>query len=197
MTEPLRIVIADDEAPLLQDLEETLRDMGHQVVGSARTGKELVSHCADTSPDLVITDIKMPDMDGLEAANRICAARPVPIVIVSAYHDPEYIERASREHVLAYLVKPITDDNLMASITIAMGRFRELQALLTETESMKRALEERKLIERAKGILMTRAALSEPDAFRRLQDLASTKHEKMAQIARGIITADEAFQSND
>ena len=95
---------------------------------------------------------------------------------------------------MAYLVKPINDDSLKASIHVAMRRFREFQALFAETDDLKRALEERKLIERAKGVLMKRGGLDEPDAFRRLQDLASTKHQKMVEIARSIITAEEAFQ---
>ena len=194
MNESLRIAIADDEPPLLQDLEETLVGMGHQVVATAQTGSDLVDRCCERTPDLVITDIKMPDMDGLEAASRIRETHPVPVVIVSAYHDPEFIERASQEHVMAYLVKPINDDSLKTSIHVAMRRFREFQALFEEADGLNRALEERKLIERAKGFLMKRGGLAEPDAFRRLQELASTKHQRMAEIAQSIITAEEAFQ---
>jgi two-component system, response regulator PdtaR len=104
MTERLRIVIAEDEPELLADLEETLADFGHEVVGKAQTGRQLVEQCRETSPDLVITDIKMPDLDGLEAAKLIRGTRPVPIVIVSAFHDPEFVERAMQDHVLAFLV---------------------------------------------------------------------------------------------
>ncbi len=193
MNQRLRIAIAEDEPELLADLAETLVEFGHEVVATAETGRALVERCRETSPDLVITDIKMPDMDGLEAAERLRTDGPVPIIIVSAYHDPEFIERALHEHVLAYLVKPIDDASLKASIALAMQRFREFQALEQETDSLRQALEDRKLVERAKGILMKRAELDEPAAFRRLQLLSSHKNIKMVEIARMIVTADEAL----
>jgi two-component system, response regulator PdtaR len=194
MNEPLRIAIAEDEPELLIDLEETLLEFGHEVVAKAQTGTELVERCRETEPDLVITDIKMPDMDGLEAAAQIRAMRPIPIVILSAYHDQEFIDRALKEHVLAYLVKPLNDQSLKTSIALAMQRFKEFQALENQAADMQQAMEDRKLIERAKGILMKRAELSEPDAFRRLQLLSSQKNKKMVDIARTIVEAEQAFE---
>jgi response regulator NasT len=193
MTERLRIVIAEDEPELLVDLEETLVELGHDVVGKAQTGQQLVERCRETSPDLVITDIKMPDLDGLEAAKQIRGNKPVPIVIVSAFHDPEFVERALQEHVLAFLVKPIGDAGLKASITLAMERFRQFQALQKQTDDLRQALEDRKVVERAKGILMKRAGLDEQDAFRRLQLLSSQKNKKMVEIAQMIVVAEEAL----
>ncbi len=194
MTESLRIVIAEDEQELLIDLEETLHEFGHQVVAKAQNGRELVAHCQQTQPDLVITDIKMPDMDGLEAAAEICRERAVPFVILSAYHDPEFVERALKQQVLAYLVKPLNDQSLKTAIQLAMRRFQEFQALQQQSADLRQALEDRKIVERAKGILMTRAELSEPDAFRRLQLLSSQKNKKMIEIARTIVEAEEALK---
>lgn len=194
MTESLRIAIAEDEPELLADLEETLVEFGHEVVATAGNGRDLVERCREFAPDLVITDIKMPDMDGLQAAGQIRKLRPTPIVIISAYHDPEFVDRALKEHVLAYLVKPLNDQSLKASIALAMQRFKEFQTLLEQTVNLHQALEDRKQIERAKGILMQRSGMSEPDAFKRLQILSSQKNKKMVEIARMIVDAEQAFQ---
>ncbi len=193
MTESLRIAIAEDEDELLIDLEETLREFGHEVVAKAKNGNDLVARCRETRPDLVITDIKMPDMDGLEAAEQIRKENPIPFVIISAYHAPEFVERALKEHVLAYLVKPLNEKSLKASITLSMQRFKEFQALQQQALDLRQALEDRKTVERAKGILMERAGLSERDAFRRLQLLSNRKHRKMIDLARTIVEAEDAM----
>ena len=193
MNEPLRIAIADDEPRMRDYLWTSLERLGHQVVASAKTGRELIEHCRAQHPELVITDIKMPDMDGLEAVHEICGEEPIPVILVSAFHDPEYIQRATQGPVLAYLVKPITHEALKPAIAIAMERFRQMQDLRKEADDWRQALEDRKIIERAKGILMKRAALDEPDAFRRLQKLASAKSVKLVEIARTLVTAEEAY----
>lgn len=190
----LRIAIAEDEEELLVDLEETLVEFGHEVVVKARSGRELVEHCLKTQPDLVLTDIKMPDLDGLEAAAQICKERAVPFIIVSAYNDPEFVERALKEQVLAYLVKPLSNQSLKASIELAMQRFKEFEALQQQAIDLQQALEDRKTVERAKGILMTRTKLTEQEAFRRLQLLSSQKNQKMIDIARTIVEAEDAFK---
>lgn len=195
MSDNLRIAVAEDELELLANLQEMLEDIGHEVVAAVGDGASLVAACRQTNPDLVITDIKMPDMDGLQAAEEIRKTRPTPVVIVSAYHDQEFVDRALKEHVLAYLIKPISENTLKASIELAMQRFREFQALQTETANLEQALADRKLIERAKGILMQRAELSEPDAFRRLQRISSEKNKKMVEIARTIVEAEEVFEN--
>jgi two-component system, response regulator PdtaR len=190
----LRVAVADDEPEVLANLEEMLADIGHEVVAAVNSGRALVDACRETSPNLIITDIKMPDMDGLETAEEIREIRPTPVVIVSAFHDQEFIDRALKEHVLAYLIKPIGEETLKASIELAMQRFREFRALQEQAASLQHALEDRKLIERAKGILMQRAGLSEPAAFKRLQLLSSQKNKKMVEIARTILEAEQAFE---
>lgn len=195
MTTPLRIVIADDEPRMRDYLWQSLERLGHHVVAAARTGRELIEHCHTHQPDLIISDIKMPDMDGIEAAAQIYRTGAIPVILISAFHDVELIERASRNHILAYLVKPVNETDLAPAIAVARQRFTEFEALRQEAADAKQALEDRKVIERAKGILMKRTGLSEPDAFRRLQKLASSKSHKLIEIAQSIVTAEEAAAS--
>ena len=190
----LKIAIADDEPEILADLAETLEELGHQVAIRAGDGKELLAGCRQQEVDLVITDIKMPELDGLSAVEEIRKFRPVPIIILSAFHDDDLLSRALKEHVMAYLVKPIQMSSLQTSIELAVQRFREFQALQSQAINLQQALEDRKIIERAKGILMERAKLSEPDAFRRLQLLSSQKNKKMVEIAQSIVDAELAFR---
>ena len=197
MNRSLRIAVADDEPLMRKYLEETLTELGHQVVLLAKTGRELVDQYLSVKPDLVITDVRMPDMDGLDAAAAIYAHDLVPIIVVSAYHDPELIERAEKNHVIAYLVKPIKQENLGPAIRIAMTRFSEFQATRQEADNLRQALEDRKILERAKGILMKRTGLDEPEAFRRLQKLARDNNRKLVDIARNIVMAETAFSKDD
>jgi response regulator NasT len=194
MSQSLRVVVADDEEDMRDYFKKVLPRLGHQVVGVAATGRELVEQCRLAKPDLVITDIKMPEMDGIDAAVAIFRERPVPVILVSAYHDPELIARAEADHILAYLIKPVKQASLEPAISLAMRRFEQFQALRQETVDLRQALEDRKLIERAKGVLMKKTKLDEQDAFRRLQKLASEKNLKLAELARMIITAEEALQ---
>lgn len=191
MSQRLRIALADDEPATLRDFRETVAELGHEIVCLATTGRELVTNCRELFPDLVITDIKMPDMDGLEAAAEIRRDHPVPVVLVSAHHDREFIERALENHVLAYLNKPVKQEDLETAIALVMRRFKEFQVLRKDADDLREALADRKIIERAKGILMKQANLDEEEAFRRLQDVASTEHQKMVQIAQAILTAQE------
>jgi response regulator NasT len=194
MNRPLRIVVADDERNMTEFLQKGLPQLGHQVVAVAGTGRELVERCRACRPDLVVTDIKMPDMDGLDAAAAIYQTLTIPIILVSAYYDPELIERAGRNHIAAYLVKPIKQGDLETAVALAVQRFEEFQALHREAADLRQALEDRKLIERAKGLLMRKAGLDEPEAFRRLQQLSRNKNRKMSEIAQIILTAEEAYQ---
>jgi len=193
MKEALRVAVAEDEPELLEDLREMLIDLGHQVVATATNGQELVELCEATHPDLVIADIRMPIMDGLEAAEQIRHREPVPVVLVSAHSEPELVERALQNHVLSYLIKPIKGDQLKTAIALAMGRFREFKTLRREASDLRQALQDRKVIERAKGVLMKEADLDEAAAFRRLQKLASNKNQKMLQIAEAILLGQEAI----
>ncbi|MBD3673856.1 MAG: response regulator [Planctomycetaceae bacterium] len=194
MSHPLKIAIAEDETDLRTDLEETLQELGHEVPIAAANGRELVEQMQKIQVDLVITDICMPDLDGLTAIEQIREIQPVPVVILSAYNDDEFLQRAMKQWVLAYLVKPVNEKSLQTSIELAAQRFREFKALEEQTSNLQQALEDRKIIERAKGILMERAELSESEAFRRLQLLSSQKNQKMIEIARTIMEADVAFR---
>lgn len=194
MNESLRIAVADDEADMRDFFEKMLRALGHQVVSVAETGRELVEHCRTQEPDLVITDVKMPDMDGIEAAQTICRERPLPVILVSAYHDSELIARAEVDHVLAYLVKPIGQAQLQPAISLAIRRFNELQALRQEAADLRQALADRKLIERAKGLLTKLTGIDEPTAFRRLQELAADRNQKLVQAAQSVLALEKALQ---
>ena len=172
----------------------SFRRLGHVVVAVAETGRELVEKCREQHPDLVITDIKMPDMDGIDAAMQIYRDGPIPVILVSAHHDSDFIRRAEADHILSYLVKPIKQADLEPAIAIVMRRFEQFQAMRQETADLKQALEERRLIERAKGLLMKKASLDEAKAFRRLQKMASDQNRKLVEIAQMLLTAEEAFE---
>lgn len=190
MTRHLRIAVADDESDMRDYLATILPRLGHEVTVVARNGRDLIDQCRHLHPDLLIADIKMPDMDGIDAVAEICRNEPVPVILVSAYHDPELIERADAKYVLAYLVKPIKQADLEPAIAIAIRRFEQFEALHREATDLRQALEDRKIIERAKGILMKRANLDEQNAFRRLQKMASQQNLRLVQLAQMIVTAE-------
>ncbi len=194
MSRSLRIAVADDEPDMLDYFQKILPRLGHQVVCAAKTGLELVEQCRATHPDLIITDISMPDMDGIDAAIAIYREQAIPVILVSAYHDAELIKRAEADHILAYLVKPIKQADLEPAIGIAMWRFEQFQTLRTEAADLRQALEDRKVIERAKGILMKKAGLDEQESFRRMQKIASEQNRKLVEIAHMILTAEMAVQ---
>lgn len=189
----LRIALADDD-PIIRDvLRKMLEHIGHNVVSVASTGRELLEQCQAVQPDVIIADIQMPDMDGLDAVSHIYDHRPTPVILVTGYTDPEFIERAERSHVLAYLVKPVKANELEPAIILATRRFQEFQTLQEEAADLKKALADRKIIERAKGIMMKHLNIDEQEAFRRLQKLASSKNQKLVDIAHSILTAAEAL----
>jgi response regulator NasT len=171
-----------------------LPELGHVVVAVVETGRELVETCRAQHPDLVITDIRMPEMDGIDAAARIYRDGPIPVILVSADHDAPCVRRAEANHVLSYLVKPIERAALGPAITIVMRQFEQFQEMRREVIELKAALQDRKLIEQAKGLLMKHALLDQADAFRHLQKLASDRGLKTAAVARMLLTAAEAFQ---
>lgn len=186
-----RILIAEDNDLVSLTLEEQLKGLGYDVIGVARTGQEAVDLATRLSPDLVLMDIRMPEIDGTEAATRINQQRSTPIIMLTAYADKETIRRAEVAGVLGYLVKPVTEADLPPAINVALARFRELQGLRSQVVDLEESLEARKLIERAKGILMQRLGLSERDAYERLRQRARDKRAKMKDIAQAIIEAEE------
>ncbi|HEX3657272.1 MAG TPA: response regulator [Pirellulales bacterium] len=197
MDRALRVIVADDDQQAREFYQQILPDMGHKVIFAASSGSELVRQCEQLKPDLVISDIKMPDLDGLDASEQIYASTPVPIILVSGYHDAELIERAQENHILAYLVKPVTLADMEVAISLAMKRFQEFEELRLDTSNLRQALQDRKIIERAKNILMKLGELHEHDAFRRLQKLASRQNKKLVQVAEMIVTAEMAFGPPD
>lgn len=186
----LRILIADDESIRLLSLRAQLTALGHQVVAEASTGEEAAALAASTQPDLAILDIKMPLVDGIEAAERITQARPIPIILLTAYSEAQLVERAAQANIAAYLMKPVSEEDLLPAITLALTRFKQFQALRQEVADLREALEARKLIEKAKGILMRRLSLTEEEAFRRLQRQSQEANRKLAQVAEAIVVAD-------
>ena len=186
---PLRIVIADDEAVIRMDLKEILLDAGHEVVGETANGRRVVAIVRDTRPDLVIMDIKMPDMDGVEAARLISAEHLAPVLLLTAFSDEELIERAKDAGVLAYLVKPVEEKNLFPAIEIALSRWKEMQSLEDELEAMRDSLETRKLLDRAKGVLMQAYNISEDEAYRRLQRYSMEKRRSLKDVAAAVVKA--------
>ncbi|GIW11059.1 MAG: Fis family transcriptional regulator [Dehalococcoidia bacterium] len=187
----LRIVIADDEALRLLSLRQQLEGMGHQVVGEATTGDEAVRLARELKPDLMIMDIRMPGMDGIDAAKAITAERPIPIVLVTAYSEKSLAERAAGAGIFAYLMKPVSEADLLPAIILATSRFEEFRELRKDIDDLREALEARKLIEQAKGILMNRRNLTEQEAFRRMQQQSQNENKKLVEIARAIIMADK------
>ena len=194
MNQSYRIAVADDEADMREYFATILPRLGHKVVAVAENGRQLVEMCRRERPDLVITDIKMPDMDGIAAASQIYQEQPLPVILVSAYHHAELVERAEADHVMAYLVKPIKQADLGPAIAIATRRFAQFESLRKEATDLRQALEDRKVVERAKGILMNRAGLDEQAAFRRLQKMASDRNRKLVDVAQMILVAEEAMQ---
>ncbi len=186
---PLKIVIADDEAIIRMDLKEILEEAGHTVVGETANGRRAVAIVRDTCPDLVIMDVKMPDMDGVEAARLITAEHLAPVLLLTAFDDADLIARATDAGVLAYLVKPVEEKNLFPAMEIALSRWQEMKSLEEELAAMRDSLETRKLLDRAKGILMQAHGISEDEAYRRLQRHSMEKRRSLKEIATAVVKA--------
>jgi len=189
----LKVVIADDEAIRLMTLKAQLINLGHQVVGDACTGEEAVDLIVETSPDLAIMDIRMPGMDGISAARRIMEIHPVPIIMLTAYSERELVKAATDAGAFAYLIKPVSEQDLMPAIDMAISRFRELDILRREVGNLNKALDVRSDVEKAKGILMERCRVGEEEAFDMLRKRSSQEGVKVVDIARAIITAHKLF----
>jgi response regulator NasT len=190
MTKKLRILIADDESIIRLDLKEMLEEHGHQVVGEANDGKVAVELAEKLAPDLIVMDIKMPNLDGLGAVKQINGGKHrIPVVMVTAYSQPELVEQAVELGVFAYLVKPIKEADILPTIEVAMSRAEEMNALTNEVEDLKEALETRKLVEKAKGILIETYSITEAEAFRRIQKLSMNSRKPLREVAEAIILA--------
>ncbi len=197
MTQPYRVVIADDEKPVAVGLQNQLESLGYDVVSVVNDGQRAVEMCRRTLPDAVFLDIEMPGLDGLSAARQIAEDPGTPVIILTAHGHPNLIEQAVEDGVISYLLKPATNSSLHAAIQVSVARARELKALQEDVDQLKSTLRERKLIERAKGILMSRLHLNESAAFRRLQRQSQDRRIPMAKLAESIIQADELYEGNN
>jgi AmiR/NasT family two-component response regulator len=182
-----RVLIAEDEALIRLDLKEMLEEEGYDVVGEAGDGETAVSLAEQLRPDLVILDVKMPVMDGIAAAERIAGARVAPVVILTAFSQRDLVERARAAGAMAYLVKPFQKKDLLPTIEMAASRFAEIVALEGEVTSLEDRLETRKLVERAKGVLMEKQGMTEPEAFRWIQRTAMDRRTSMKMVASAVL----------
>ncbi len=186
----MRVVIAEDEALIRMDLREMLVEEGHEVVGEAADGAEAIDLARSLTPDIVFMDVKMPGVDGIQAARVISAERIAPVVMVTAFSQAGYVEEATKAGAMAYLVKPFSKRDILPAMQVAVSRFAESRALESEIADMEQRLETRKSLDRAKGVLMAKG-ISEPDAFRRLQKLAMDKRMTLREVADAVIIAAE------
>jgi two-component system, response regulator PdtaR len=186
----VRVVIAEDEAIIRLDLKETLEEEGYEVVGETGRGDEAVALVKKHKPDLAILDIKMPGLDGLEAAREIAGERRAAVLILTAFSQRDLIQQARDAGALAYLVKPFQKSELIPAIEVALGRFAEAQALEREVQSLEEQLQTRKVVDRAKGMLMDRHHLNENDAFSFIQKTAMRQRQTMKAVAEQIIAGD-------
>jgi len=187
-----RVIVADDESIVRMDLREMLESLGYLVVGEAGDGESAVHLSRELRPNIVIMDIKMPGMDGIDAGRILTEERIAPVLLLTAYSQQDLVERAKEAGVMAYIVKPFHEADLAPAIEVALRRWREFRELEQEVEDLKEALETRKLVDRAKGILMDTQGLSEADAFRRIQKTSMDQRKPMKEVAEAIVLAHEA-----
>jgi AmiR/NasT family two-component response regulator len=191
----LRVLIAEDEALIRLDLREMLAEEGFDVVGEAADGEQAIALATELRPDLVICDVKMPKLDGIAAAAKITEDRIAPVVMLTAFSQRDLVERARDAGAMAYLVKPFQKRDLLPAIEMATSRFAEIRALEAEVTDLRERLEARKLIERAKGVLMTSHQLSEPEAFRWIQRAAMDNRTSMRAVAELVLSEDSDLAS--
>jgi response regulator NasT len=186
-TAPRRVVVAEDESLIRMDIVEILRDNGFEVVGEAGDGETAVQLATDLRPDLVIMDVKMPQLDGISAAERLAKNHIAPVVLLTAFSQKELVERASEAGALAYVVKPFTPNDLLPAIEIALSRYQQIMTLENEVADMVERFETRKLVDRAKGLLNEKMGLSEPEAFRWIQKASMDRRLTMHDVSKAII----------
>ncbi len=189
--ERVRVIVADDESIICMDLREMLGNLGYLVVGEAGDGQSVVNLARELRPDVVLMDIKMPGMDGIEASRTLTEERIAPVVLLTAFSQRDLVERAKKAGVVGYLVKPVQEADLTPAIEIALARFIEFRELEHEVDSLQDQLETRKLVDRAKGILMDTQGLTEAAAFRRIQKMSMNTRKSMKEIAQAIILTHE------
>ncbi|MBO9540037.1 response regulator [bacterium] len=187
----LRILLVDDESIIRLDMREMLKEQGHEIVGEASDGQMAVELAEKLTPDLILMDIKMPKMDGLEAISQINRNRRIPTIMLTAYSQPELVERAVELGVFGFLVKPVKEHDLLPTIEVVLARAEELSTLEKEVGSLKETLETRKMVEKAKGILMESFGMTEAAAFRKIQKLSMDKRKPLKEVADAIILAQE------
>ena len=187
MVNQLRLVIADDESIIRMNLHETLVGLGYLVVGDAGDGLSAIHLARELRPDLVIMDIKMPKLDGIQAAKVLTEEKIAPVLLLTAYSDRELVDRARDAGVVNYIVKPFREAELLPAIEIALARFAEFNTINKELGDLKDTMETRKLVERAKGVLMDTQGLKEQDAFRKIQQLSMNTRKSMREIAQAIL----------
>ncbi len=190
----MKVLIAEDDGLAAQEIERELTSLGHQVVAVAESGKRAVEMARMLEPELALLDIAMPGLDGIDAAKEILAARAIPIIMVTGHAEPEMVARAAAAGVFTYLLKPVRARELSTAIQIALARFAELQALHRQVRDLREALEVRKVVEQAKGILMRRLQVPEADAFRMLQRRAASQRKSIREIAEGVWEADRFYR---
>ncbi|HEY3062231.1 MAG TPA: response regulator [Chloroflexota bacterium] len=190
-----RILVAEDEPIARMDLREMLENLGYSVVGEAGDGVAAVNLARALKPDLVLMDIKMPEQDGISAAQTLSQERVTPVLLLTAYSDREFVDRAVDAGVMGYLVKPFAEQQLKPAIEIALERWREVRQIQHDLAQTQEILETRKLVERAKGVLMDSQNLKEAEAFRRIQRLSMNSRKSMREVAEAILLAHEAGRS--
>jgi two-component system, response regulator PdtaR len=188
---PCRIIIADDESLIRLDLREMLTHLGYDIIGEAGDGRSAMELAKRLRPDLVIMDIKMPEVDGISAAEGLTQDRIAPVVLLTAYSDQALVERAKEAGVVGYVVKPFREAELMPVIELSLARFEEFQALERDVGDLKEALESRKIVERAKGVLMEAHGLRESEAFHRIRKTSMDARKSMREVAEAILLTHE------
>ncbi|MGE3818996.1 MAG: ANTAR domain-containing response regulator [Isosphaeraceae bacterium] len=195
MNRPYKVLIADDEKPVAAGLGVQLETLGYDVVATVHDGLHAIEVCRRSLPDVVLMDIEMPGLDGLSAARQIVKDPGTPVIILTAHGHANLIDQAVEDGVLYYLLKPATSPSLHAALQVAVARAREIRSLRENVDTLEHTLRERKIIERAKGILMSRRNLSESEAFRLLQRQSQDRRMPMSKLAESIVQADELLES--
>ncbi|MCB0195287.1 MAG: response regulator [Anaerolineae bacterium] len=190
--ERTRVIIADDESIIRADLKEMLTNLNYLVVGEVGDGQSAVNLARELRPDVILMDIKMPNMDGIDAAKILTEEQIAPVVLLTAYGQKELVDRAKEAGVVGYLVKPFRETDLLPAIEVALSRFSEFKAVRQEVDDLQNALETRKLVERAKGILMDTQKIDEGEAFRKIQKMSMNTRKPMKEVAEAIILAHQA-----